>query len=490
MRLPLLALAGLGAALSLRRGRPALLLGTAAFFTLALGRHTPLFAALYRAIPWFRIFRYPEKYLAWCTFGFAALAALGFEEVRRRSREQPRTLISWAVRYLVATLCLAALGAVVGPRLPALVGGLVAGSPAETAARAHLAAGLRHFALVNVCAGLVLAIAAAGPRRSRVAAALALVLLAADLSVANLATICTAPADIFASPSAAAACISPAGRPALGNFRVLREELVFRDREFTAEGAGQTERMSIWDRQTLQPNLGAMEGFENPIGYHENAPVEGLKLLDHPRSDIAALYNVEYVISRYDRPPLNRTRSEEICRDPRWDFSVLHLPDARPRAYWVPRAIAAADAREAEHLMRTADLSATVVITGAGFPLDDPEATGRSLTPAAAIHYEPDLVEIAVDAPAPGWLVLSDRHYPGWRAWVNDRPVAIEKANVMVRAVRVPAGPSRVLFRFEPSHWRLGAAVSACGWMAFFVILLPWFRGGRDESSPPRSRVL
>jgi uncharacterized membrane protein YfhO len=60
---------------------------------------------------------------------------------------------------------------------------------------------------------------------------------------------------------------------------------------------------------------------------------------------------------------------------------------------------------------------------------------------------------------------------------VDGRPARIEKANVMVRAVRVPAGHSRVLFRFEPSLWRVGATVSGVGWAAVFGILLLGRRG-------------
>jgi hypothetical protein len=472
MGLPLLALAGLGAASGLRRRRVGLLLGTAAFFLLALGRHTPLFGLVYHVVPGFRFFRYPEKYLAWCTLGLAALAALGFEVVCRRAREKPHTLRTWAVGYLLATLGLGVLGAVAGWSLLATAGGLVSGSAAETAARAHFSIGLRHFFLVNVCAGLLLLIAASGPRRSRIAAILAVILLVADLSATNLATICTAPAGLFEQPSASAACIVPKGSPRLGSFRVLREELAYRDQDTRLGNVAFMSRLSVWDRQTLQPNLGAIAGFESPIGYHENAPVEGLKLLDHARSDIATLYNVEYVIARFDRPPLGRTRSELVCRDPAWDFSVLRLPDVRPRAYWVSRAIAAVDAREAERLVRSEDLAGAVILTGSGFPPEDPAARSHQLVPASPVRYEPDLVDIAVDAPAAGWLVLSDRHYPGWRAWVDGRPAVIEKANVMVRAVRVPAGRSRVLFTFAPSCWRLSASISGIGWIAVFGIAL------------------
>jgi uncharacterized membrane protein YfhO len=55
-----------------------------------------------------------------------------------------------------------------------------------------------------------------------------------------------------------------------------------------------------------------------------------------------------------------------------------------------------------------------------------------------------------VDAPADGYLVLNDPYHPWWRASVDGRDAPILRANVLFRAVPVPAGRHRVEFAFEP----------------------------------------
>ncbi|MGD0949671.1 MAG: hypothetical protein ABSA52_19865 [Candidatus Binatia bacterium] len=78
--------------------------------------------------------------------------------------------------------------------------------------------------------------------------------------------------------------------------------------------------------------------------------------------------------------------------------------------------------------------------------LEEPEAEPLPATAAeanAAVHitrYEPERVEIEVDATGPGYLVLGDLHYPGWKAFVGDREVPIFRANYLFRAVRLEPG--------------------------------------------------
>ena len=59
-----------------------------------------------------------------------------------------------------------------------------------------------------------------------------------------------------------------------------------------------------------------------------------------------------------------------------------------------------------------------------------------------------------LDCPGPGYLVLGDAWAPGWRAEVDGVPALIERANLAVRAVRVPGGEHHVTFRYQP-RWRL-----------------------------------
>ncbi|MCR4287862.1 MAG: hypothetical protein NUW09_07605, partial [Deltaproteobacteria bacterium] len=73
-----------------------------------------------------------------------------------------------------------------------------------------------------------------------------------------------------------------------------------------------------------------------------------------------------------------------------------------------------------------------------------------------------------------GLLVLSDVHYPGWRAVVNDVDADILRVNGLVRGVLVRKGVSQVLFLYSPTGFRAGvaasfAALALCAYFYFFA---------------------
>ena len=70
---------------------------------------------------------------------------------------------------------------------------------------------------------------------------------------------------------------------------------------------------------------------------------------------------------------------------------------------------------------------------------------------AIEIHaYEPNELSFSYTAPRDGWLFVSDRYAPGWRAWIDDVKVKVRMANFLFRAVEVRKGAHRITFRYRP----------------------------------------
>lgn len=86
--------------------------------------------------------------------------------------------------------------------------------------------------------------------------------------------------------------------------------------------------------------------------------------------------------------------------------------------------------------------------------------------------YEETLVTLRVNSRAPAYLVLKDSFYPGWEASVNGAPTPIYRANLVFRAVAVPAGESAVVFRFEPTLWRTALYIGIALWIIAAIALL------------------
>ncbi|WGR92863.1 YfhO family protein [Bradyrhizobium sp. ISRA443] len=81
-----------------------------------------------------------------------------------------------------------------------------------------------------------------------------------------------------------------------------------------------------------------------------------------------------------------------------------------------------------------------------------PRASAAGAAPGTArlIRYENTRVDVEVDAPSGGLLLLNDVWHPWWRATVDGEPSDILRANVIFRAVALRPGHHTVSFTFHP----------------------------------------
>ena len=85
-------------------------------------------------------------------------------------------------------------------------------------------------------------------------------------------------------------------------------------------------------------------------------------------------------------------------------------------------------------------------------PATAPRRPGR----VRIVSYRNDEVVLDADSPDGGWVVLNDLWHPWWFADIDGRPADMLRANVLFRAVAVPAGRHTVRFTFRPiaGAWR------------------------------------
>jgi len=94
------------------------------------------------------------------------------------------------------------------------------------------------------------------------------------------------------------------------------------------------------------------------------------------------------------------------------------------------------------------------------------------------LSYEPERIVISVNLAEEGYLVLTDAYYPGWRALTDGLETPIYRADLLFRAVYLPAGQHRVEFIYDPLSFKLGAVISLTALLGL-VAGIAWLSGRR-----------
>ncbi len=91
---------------------------------------------------------------------------------------------------------------------------------------------------------------------------------------------------------------------------------------------------------------------------------------------------------------------------------------------------------------------------------------------AEIISYEPERVVLNVNASFDGYVVLADAWDAGWTAVVDGQPATVQRADLVLRAVRIAGGQHRVEFLYRPRSFYIGAVISIVSLLA--LVLIPF----------------
>ncbi|MBI2845513.1 MAG: YfhO family protein, partial [Chloroflexi bacterium] len=168
------------------------------------------------------------------------------------------------------------------------------------------------------------------------------------------------------------------------------------------------------------------------------------------------------------------------------EVKIYEKLDLLPRAFIVHDAIALPDEEVALRALADPSFSpeAEVVLIGEQESVSYGE--GSANEGVTILEYQPERIVIQARIEAPGYLVLSDAYFPGWRAEVDGRGAEILRANYYFRAVFLEPGEHIVEFVYDPPLFKLGAAISIA---TLFLVAILFWRNWRGIASGPQTSL-
>ncbi len=394
-------------------------------FLLAMGHHTPLYHLLYRFVPTFDQIRAPARLILLADLGLATMAAHGLDQLASR-RGSRRPYQAWiGLTAVAAALLLVALGLPQARSVP----------PPDRVTQATRSVAIA--AALLALSGLLIALT----RWRSWAQWLFPLLLALDF-IGLGSTLEIERQD-----------------PTLGFHR--SDVVAFLEKETSHVRIEST--TPAWQPDAaLVHGLYDIGGVYNPLGL---APYQAYRWAVGERaSPLYNLLGVKYILSDKGGRPGDEHLVPAHATS---EIDIYLNTAALPRALFVTGQQVVSDHEEAWQAIHAPSFSPTRTVV---LEREGTRASPRSVETPKASHiafarYDPNGVELRVESPASGWLVLSDVYYPGWRATVDGRPTPILRADYTFRAVSVPAGKHVVEMVFAPRTWYIGLALSVTTWL-------------------------
>lgn len=443
---------------------------------LALGRNTAIYPALLGVSP-LAFFRYPSKYLIAAGFFWAVLVGLAAEDWLASSgpRTARRGWLVLAVVASVAGLFLATAGwLALNPA--AVQGFLDSSSAASSAAPAaqQASAKLLRSGLLAATAGVLIWLRLVRDGPAPWLGGALLLLVVGDLAAHGRQVNPLAPSELLAVRPQTARHVAPGSRVYCAQSkprewftrRVTRGPLGWEWQWAWALGM----RELVWPPTGARWGLagsydGDFTGLAPPLlsnltlilGQAYGSPL-GIRILQ--------MGGVDHVVTLQPWPGLlPQAEFQSVFDTP---VRLLGVPGTLPRAYLVGVARLASEP------------DSVSLIGDAGF---DPEREvilprGTAL-PRLDLGFQGSLRELwrradgigfATDASAPAYVVELGTFYPGWRATVDGSAAEVLRANLLFRAVAVPAGRHLVTMVYRPRAVTYGLLVSLaslCGGVGY-----------------------
>jgi hypothetical protein len=394
----------------------------------ALGPATPIFRLVYQWLPGFRWVRTPARVFLPASLAVGVLAGMGMQRLARG-------YVRWSPPVALAV---GALTLALGLGFATLFG---------QANRATL--GLAFLpSLTLVLVGLT----ARGCLPPRLALPGLALLLFADLASFDVTMIrFISPSDAFAEGGTTAHYL--ANQPGL--FRTYSPSYSLPSHVAAQAGLQTADGVEPVHLAAYDHFMALAGGYGDPSfsvtipPFPPDRPPAEVFRDTQPNLRLLGLLNVEYLVAAFPMNQFGLTPIAELD-----GTFVYRNEQALPRAWIIespPAELTQAEinAEWAQQLAALADLAARSVVAKEYV--------------ATVTHYTPDRIEVEVQVPKPGLLVLSEIWYPGWQVVVDGQVQPVEQVAGILRGVSLDTGTHRAVFVYNPASVRWGVWLSLIG---------------------------
>jgi hypothetical protein len=395
----------------------------------SLGRTTPLYPVLFRALPGMNWLRVPTRMMFLVQLAWALLAGIGWDAVWRGELQRTRALTVW---WTVLTLFVA-VGAVWSHWFPGTLAVPVSSVTVALATSAVLVGQprvpvIRSYAPVALAVLVVLEAMGLAPQ------------LIAQGRVSALKTP-TPTINFLTSQPGHFRVYSPRGLVSLAQAVAHGLEKVDGNDPF------QFGHYVRWANKASGCDLEVYSVSVPACASNEVDPEAYLQM--QPDGALLGIGNVRYVVTNH---AINQW-SPLVWQS--GSVRIYENPAALPRAFVVPAVTVETNDTDALAMLQSHSPTEIATVT---HPPEYALPSGVPYHAAQVISRKPNRIEVQADGP--GWLVLSEVWAPGWQAAVDGTQTEVYRTDVAFCGLPLPDGSHMVSLTYAPTGWVWGRWIS------------------------------
>ncbi|MCX5687867.1 MAG: YfhO family protein [Candidatus Omnitrophica bacterium] len=434
---------------------------------LSFGRYTPLYYFLYSYLPGFKLSRYPIKFFFMVAFSLAILSGMGMDYYAQHVKIDLR-FKKFLKLVLIFGFALSILYFIFNfnfYEISSFLKKIILNINSDFSNKIDRIDQLVITGLSNIRRGIGLfmflsvVIFFGIKKRVSMNVVLVIILLVAlvDIFTANKNVYQNMDIKEFLKPGSAIEYLQKDKTL----FRIFDSPATLKQNMFVPEKDYFEGNLALIER--VVSNRGVSFGIYDAYGYgslYNRRQIEVMDIIGRSKTpgetNILNLLNVKYIISPKDLKINGYKMVKKAAK-----VNIYENENFLPRAFFSGKAIVIKDESEILKKLKNEDFEPEKEVI---LEEDIGNVVQGSLPQAqkyiSILKYEPSYVEIEAETNVPGFLVLSDTWYPGWKVYVDGNLDKIYRADYILRSVYLEQGKHIVKFTYDPFSFKIGMIIT------------------------------